>query len=333
MKPRILITGASGFIGSHLVDAAVSAGHEVWAGIRKSSSTTFLHREAHPLYLDFSSVEKLTSSLQTTSDGWDYVIHNAGITFAKRPAEFQVVNADYTNNLVEAVSCLKHPVKKFILIGSLAAYGPGDAKTMKPLQIGDKPHPVSRYGRSKLNAELLVKEQKHFPWLVINPTAVYGPRDRDFLEFVNLVNGGWELYLGSHEQKISMIYGPELAEVVVSLTGTDVVNQSFMVSDGGAYSKEELGQIVREELGRKTRVIRLPLGLIRSGILAVESVYRLLGTLPFLNSEKLNEISQANWLCDSDPVWKLLGRRPRVDLNTGMRNTIQWYRDNGWLKK
>lgn len=332
MKPSILITGASGFIGSHLVDEAVKAGYDVWAGIRRSSSTIFLHPEAHPVYLDFSSVEKLTSSLKIASVGWDYVIHNAGITFAKRPEEFERVNANYTGHLLEALSSMSAP-KKFVLIGSLAAYGPGDPDTMSPLRVGDVQRPVSRYGRSKLNAELAVKEQKHIPYLVINPTAVYGPRDRDFLEFVNLIHGGWELYLGSHEQKISMIYGPELAEVVVSLLRTEAVNQCLMVSDGGVYSKEQLGRIVREVLGRKTRVIRLPLGLIRYGILAVESVYRLLGTLPFLNSEKLNEISQANWLCDSDPVWKLLGRRPRVDLNTGMRNTIQWYRDNGWLKK
>lgn len=332
MKPRILITGASGFIGSHLVDAAVSAGFEVWAGIRRSSSRTFLHPDAHPVFLDFSSSSQLTTNLQSVSDGWDYVIHNAGITFAKRPSEFQVVNAEYTKRLIESLASGLRKPNKFILIGSLAAYGPGNPTTMTPLQVGDKHNPVSQYGRSKLEAELIVKEQRHFPYLVINPTAVYGPRDRDFLEFVNLVNQGWELYLGNHPQKISMVYGPELAEVVIALLTHEVVNQSLMVSDGGAYSKEELGVIVSELLGRKTRVVRLPLGLIRYGILAVESIYRLFGTLPFLNSEKINEISQANWLCDSDPVWKLLGRRHRFNLKSGMTATIQWYKESGWVK-
>jgi len=335
MKPKILITGASGFIGSHLVDAAILQGFEVWAGIRTTSSTEFLkHPDLHVITLDFSSPSRLMEcfrEISTESNGWDFVIHNAGITQAKRKMDFHTVNCLYTRNLVEALTSSGMPLKKLVFISSLAAFGPGDPTSMLPIQVTNPQRPVSAYAESKRLAEEYLRSLKSFPWLIINPTAVYGPRDRDFLEFVKLLRRGWELYIGSNKQLLSMIYAPDLADAVVRLLNYPVAHRSIIVSDGKAYEKEQLGQIVREALGRRTIQIRVPLGLLRWSILAVEKMYSLFGTLPFLTMEKLDEISQANWLCDSGEVWRLLSKSPSHDLQTGMKETVNWYRKQGWI--
>jgi len=335
MKNKILITGANGFIGSFLVEEALKQGFEVYAGIRKTSNRQYLQqKEVHFFDLLLSAPEVLEKQFRDfllEEGGFDYVIHNAGITQTSKKEDYFIVNTLYTQNLVDAITASGMKLKKFVLISSLAAYGPGNEQTFTPLQLTDTPHPISLYGLSKLRAQQYLSNQTDFPYIIINPTAVYGPRDKDFLQFIKLVNNGFEPYVGTNRQMLSMIYVKDLARAVIGIMLTSFYNRSYFVSDTRVYNKEQLGETARILLHKKTLKIKIPVSIITPVIASVEAVYKIFGSLPFLNVEKVNEISSANWLCDSSELWKDLGAEPAYFLKEGMRETIDWYKENSWL--
>lgn len=335
MKSRVLITGASGFIGSSLVEEALRLGHEVYAGIRKSSSRENLQDERiHFIELDLSSPEALErqfAELLRGPGGFDYVVHNAGITYAPSKGDFLVVNFEYTKNLIQALRASGMPLKKFVLISSLAAYGPGHDKTFDPITVSHPQRPVSSYGHSKMLAEQYVRSLSDFPYLVINPTGVYGPRDKDFLVLMKLINRGFEPNIGWGHQKLSFVFVKDLARAVMLSMMSPSVQRCYLVSDGGHYDKEHFGAAVRKALGKRTLKINIPLVPLRWTIRAVEKLSGWLGSQPFLNAEELNEITSANWLCDSDDIWREIDTAPEFPLEKGVQATIAWYKEKGWL--
>ncbi len=336
MKKKILITGASGFIGSYLVEEALKQGFEVYAGIRRTSNKQFLQdKRIHFVELNFSSPNKLKQQLIANKQlygNFNYIVHNAGVTQANKKEDFFTVNCGYTQNLVHALKVSGIQLEKFVLISSLAAYGPGDAETFAPIELGQKQEPISVYGKSKLCAEEFIRSSNFFPFIVINPTAVYGPRDKDFLEFVKLINKGIEPYIGIHKQMISLIYVKDLARAVINITGSSFIDRSYIVSDGLDYQKDQLGAAVKTVLDNRTLKIKLPAIPIRIVIAAIEKIYQLfLGTFPFLNTDKVKEISSSNWLCNSSTLWNDLSSTPNYYLEDGMKETIEWYKENNWL--
>ncbi|MEK6781608.1 MAG: NAD(P)-dependent oxidoreductase [Bacteroidota bacterium] len=336
MKNKVLITGASGFIGSFLVEAALHQGFEVWAGIRHTSSREYLRDERIKfIELDFSSEENLKkeiTSLVEEHGGFDYVIHNAGITYAPKKKDFIQVNYSYTKNLTNAILTSGMSMEKFVLISSLAALGPGNSETFEPIKISDAPHPISTYGKSKLMAEQHLRSLSSFPYLIINPTAVYGPRDKDFLGFIKLINHGFEFYVSSNRQMISLLYVKDLAKAVMLAMKSPSQNHSYLISDGFDYDKEQLGEIIKKILGKKTLKYKLPATPFRWAIKGIETIYLMFGKQPFLNVEKVNEISSANWKCDSEEIWRDIRTSPEFTLEKGMEETLDWYKENGWIK-
>jgi UDP-glucose 4-epimerase len=335
MNNRVLITGASGFIGSFLVEEALRQRYDVYAGVRKTSSREYLQDDRiHFIELDISSqqaLEKQFAELIKGPGGFDYVIHNAGITYAPKKDDFLVVNFEYTKTLVNALRASGMPLKKFVLISSLAAYGPGDPKTFDPIRMSGKQKPVSRYGESKMLAEQHVRSLADFPYLVINPTGVYGPRDKDFLVVMKMINNGFEPNLGWGPQKLSFVFVKDLARAVVLAMTSPVVQKSYLVSDGINYEKQQFGETVRKVLGKRTLKISIPLVPLRWTIKVLEMVYGWFGSQPFLNEEELNEISSPNWLCDSSEIWTVLGTAPQYPMEKGVPETVRWYQEKGWL--
>lgn len=335
MKQKVLITGASGFIGSYLVEEALEQGYDVYAGIRKSSSRQFLQQEeVHFAELDFTSPQRLTAALKAMKakdGGPDFIIHNAGITQANKPQDFHTVNFHYTQYLIEAVKAAGIPLKKFVLISSLATYGPGDASIMKPIDAGDECRPISDYGRSKLRASQYLAASG-LPYLSVHPTGVYGPRDRGFFQFIKLVNRGLEPYVGRHEQKLSLIYVKDLARAVVRLLASAQTNGTYLVSDGNVYGKDEIGTEAKSILRKKTVKLNLPLKVVQVGVSCTDKIQQLLfNRLPFLNRQKLDEISSPNWLCNSEALWEQINDKPRYNLKSGIAETISWYKEHKWL--
>ena len=335
MSKRILITGASGFIGSFLVEEGLRDGYEVYAGIRAGSRRDFLRNEAIRFFhLDLSSPQALERQLKLfdrSEGGFDYVIHNAGITRARKKEDFQLVNDRYTQNLVDALIAVGKLPEKFLFISSLATCGPGDPVDYRPIRPSDTDHPISAYAKSKLAAEKYIRSLPGFPYIIVRPTAVYGPRDKDFLAYFRILGKGIEPYMGRHRQMLSLIYVKDLSRAVFKILSSGRLHASYLVSDGTAYTKEDLGSAIRMILDRQTIKIRLPLAPIRASLFCMEKIYSLLGRVPFLHREKLKEMTAPNWLCDSCELWQELGIHPAYTLEAGLLETANWYKEKGWL--
>jgi nucleoside-diphosphate-sugar epimerase len=328
MKERVLITGASGFIGYHLIDEALKNNLDVYAAVRKSSKTSHLSGfNIHFTYPDFSSIDALTKEI--AQNKYSYIIHAAGLTKARSQEEYNDVNAGYTRNLAFAALASNVPIKKFVLVGSLAAMGPLN-NIDSIIDEHTIPHPVTAYGKSKLQAE---EELKSFPSLnytILRPTGVYGPRDRDIFIFFQQVARHIEPYIGRMDQKFSFLYVADLARATIKALFNGE-QKAYILSDGGEYDRYALGDYIRKCLGVKTVKIHLPVKFVKSIAYFSEKYGSLNKKAVTLNVEKLNELMAVNWNCDIASAKRDLGYAPAFDLEAGVAETINWYKTNKWL--
>ncbi|GHU54237.1 NAD-dependent dehydratase [Bacteroidia bacterium] len=337
MNMRTLITGASGFIGGFLVEEALRRGHEVWAGVREGSSRTHLQdsriRFIDLKYNDKAALTKQFGDFASLEGGWDYVIHNAGVTKTLHEKEFSRVNAGYTGNLIEALAAANFKPKKFLLMSSLSSYGQGDAKTLAPIRLDDPQRPESVYGKSKLEAERLVRSQDYFPYIILRPTGVYGPGEKDYFVEIKSIQTGFDFTAGLHPQHISFIYVKDLAKaVLLALESETALNKHYFVSDGYAYTDTEFAHLIREILGKKHLLrVRIPMGLVYIACVCSEWFGKLRGKTMTLNRDKYQILKGRNWLCETAPLQEDLHFIPAYPLRRGLKESIEWYRAKGWL--
>ncbi len=327
---RILITGASGFIGSTLADHALARGWEVTAAVRPTSDRSYLtDPRIRFINLHFDNEPALRHELEHAGR-FDYVAHIAGTTKALSPAEYFRINTEYTKRFVDILREDSLRPERFLFLSSLAALGHANgAERVHPQQ---PPAPVTSYGASKLAAEKYLESLPDFPWTVIQPTAVFGPRDRDILEFVSLVNKGLELYIGRTPQRGSFIYVDDLVAIMLAALESAPPRRKYIAADNSRdYTTDDLGAATRAALQKRTLRLRLPLGVVRVVATVLETIGKWRGQMPPLNREKLNELGGANWWCDTTQTYGELQLTPQYDLYTGMQETVRWYRDNGWL--
>jgi len=332
---KILITGASGFVGGFFVEEALSRNYEVYAGIRKSSNRKYLTNPNIRFFeLDFTDKESIKEKLtlqKKESGAFDYIIHNAGVTKTCKKTDFEKVNFQNTKNFIEALFETASVPDKFIFISSLAAYGPGNEKNMQPIKVTDTPRPISLYGKSKLKAEQYIKSLSKFPYLIFRPTGVYGPREKDYYVMYKSINQGLETYIGTAEQHITFIYVKDFARLVFDAFKSSISGKSYFVSDLKEYTAEEFNTIVKEVLNKKTIRIVFPKALVKSLAFLSEKFSCVFGKIPTLNTEKYKEISCVNWLCESSRIVKDFNFSPKYDLKKGLRETIEWYKKEGLL--
>ena len=332
---KVLITGASGFIGSFLVEEGLKRNHTVYAGIRKSSSREYL-KDPRTRFaeLDLRSAEAVAASLsQLKSEGitFDYIIHNAGVTKAQNKEEYFNVNVGCTRNLVEGIILAGVVPEKFVYMSSLAAFGPGDPKTMRTVMLSDTPKPVEIYGRSKLAAENYITSLEGFPYLIIRPTGVYGPREKDYYVFFQTINRGLEPYVGTKEQVLTFIYVKDLVRLIFDAAESEIKNTAYFVSDGNEYSSKTFSDITKKALNKKTLSFVVPSDLVKGIAWSLEKLYSLWGATPTLNTDKYNVISSTNWKCEVQPLKRDFNFEAEYDLEKGVNEAIEWYKREGWL--
>ncbi len=331
----VLITGASGFVGSHLVEESIRNGYVTIAGIRSTSNTKYLtHPNTKLCTLNLNNKQELKTQLQQLikeTGTIHYIIHNAGITKARKNNDFWSHNFGTTKNLVDAILELNIFPEKFVYMSSLAAFGSGNNQTLKPIELSDVPNPQTEYGKSKLAAEEYVSEQSALPWLVFRPTGIYGPREVDYFVFLKTIQRGFEPYLGFKTQYLTFIYVKDLARLIISSLSSPHQHKAYFVSDGKTYTSEEYAQIVKKALQKKTIRIRVPLFIVKAICYFLEFVYKPFGILPLLNKDKYHILSSLNWKCNIDETIKDFNFTPQYDLEKGVIESIQWYKENGWL--
>lgn len=333
---KILITGASGFIGSTTVDKALSLGYETWAGIRKGSSRRFLQDERiRFIDLQYADKELLSEQLRefTREHGrFDHIVHMAGLTKARHKSEFDTVNYVYTRNFAEALIETDSIPDSFVLMSSLSAVGAGDEINYTPLPENHPANPNTAYGRSKLKAENYIKSLRGFPWLILRPTGVYGPRDKDYLILMKAVKNGLDVGAGYRKQVLSFIYSEDLADVIFTLIGKGFSGKEYVVADGDCYTDTEFNAIVQKVLQKK-RVLRLklPLFLVRPAAFLSEKAAALMGKAITFNTDKYHIMKQRNWACDTSSLQKDTGFVAAYRLEEGITKTVAWYKEQGWL--
>lgn len=334
---KILITGASGFIGGFLVKEALRRGYETWAGVRATSSRENLQDERiRFIDLKYNNREALTTQLADFAreqGGWDYVIHNAGLTKTLDKRNFFRINAENTHNFIEALAAADCKPRKFLLMSSLSSYGRGDEETFRPIRLDDSQQPDTAYGQSKLEAENYVRSQSYFPYVILRPTGVYGPGEKDYFMEIKSVKSGFDFAVGYTPQRITFIYVKDLARVAfLALENEAICNRHYFVADGDVHTDESFARMIQELLGKKHVLhARIPLGLVNVACHCSEWIGKLLNKGMTLNTDKYIILKQRNWICDVAPLQDELGFTPEYPLRKGLEESIEWYRKEGWL--
>jgi nucleoside-diphosphate-sugar epimerase len=325
----LLITGATGFVGGYLVEKAITNGFKVVATRRKNSDLQYInHLPLKYVEFDFSDSDSMAIHLKEINPS--FIILNAGLTKAKTQSELDLVNCDYSIQLCEACIKANIDLKKIIYISSLASYGPADLHHDTKVRDTHTPQPVTMYGRSKLKAEEKIKKMD-LPWIILRPTAVYGPREKDLFTVFKMTSKGLSLHIGKGDQKLTFIYIEDLVELVIRTLKTNKTKISYFVGDGEEYTAKELNLFIEHSLNRKNIKIGLPLWLVTIIAYISEFVGNISGNLPALNRDKLHEIKANNWLMDVEPIFEDTGYRPKTKLKNGVEITTQWYKNNKWI--
>lgn len=329
---NILITGATGFIGGFIVDEALSQGYNVWVAVRRSSSKRYL-QDPRINFVDVNLGDKGQIESKIRGLRIDYVVHAAGVTKSTRKQDFHDVNTLGTRNLVDALIETKMPIKRFVFVSSLSVCGPlHEQQPYKEITADDIPQPNTAYGKSKLEAEKYLESLKDFPYIILRPTGVYGPRERDYFMMAKSIKGHTDFAVGYKPQDITFIYVLDLVKAIFLSLDKGKIGSKYALSDGKVYNSRTFSDLIIKELGNP-RVLRIkaPIWLLRIITLCGEYYGRLTGKVTALNNDKYNIMRQRNWRCDIRPAIDELGYRPEYDLERGVELTIAWYKENGWL--
>ena len=219
-------------------------------------------------------------------------------------------------------------------MSSLSSYGRGDEKTFRPIHLDDPQRPDTAYGQSKLEAENYIRKQTYFPYVILRPTGVYGPGEKDYFMEIQSVKSGLDFAVGAIPQRITFIYVKDLATVAfLSLEKEEIENRHYFVADGDVYTDESFARMIQDILGKK-RVLhaRIPLGLVRIACHCSEWIGKLLKKSMTLNSDKYIILKQRNWICDVTPLQDDLGFIPAYPLRKGLEESIEWYKRKGGCK-
>lgn len=326
---RILITGATGFIGSHLAEALSQRGNVVSCLIRGSSSKTWLEGiNVEYIESDFFDRTRLLRAVE----GADAIYHLAGLTKAKTKEEYFRGNHLATKNLLDTVLEAAPGISRFVHVSSQAAVGPSLDGT--PVNERTSFHPITTYGVSKMEAEKeCLKLMDKLPITVTRPPAVYGPRDKDVFEFFNAMNRGLQPMIGFNNKSVSLVHVKDLVNgIILAGEHRNAIGQTYFISSDRYYTWKEVGEITGRIMGKRVLRLRVP----EFGVYAIAGVSELFGMFSrkpvLLNFEKARDIVQDAWTCDITKAKTELGYRETMTLEEGVRNTVAWYREQGWLK-
>lgn len=336
MGGKILVTGASGFIGSFLVEEGLNKGMQVWAGVRKSSSRKYLQDTrinfAELNFTDSDSLEVQLKEHKYEHGGWDYIIHCAGITKCRDKRDFEIGNYWATRNFIETLKRLDMTPKQFIYISSLSVFGPIHENDYAPISEQDNPCPNTAYGISKIHSEQYIQDLKEFPYVIFRPTGVYGPREKDYFLMAQSIQNHVDFAAGFHRQDLTFIYVKDLVKAIYLSIEKKVTRRAYFVSDGQVYNSHTFSELIEKELGQPWVIhFTCPLALLKIISFFAENAARLMHKSSTLNMDKYKIMKQRNWRCDITPAEKELGYIPDYPLERGVKETIAWYKKEGWL--
>lgn len=335
-EKKILVTGASGFIGSFLVERGLELGFDVWAAVRKSSSRKWLQDERiHFFDLDLSSDDRLRLALEAfhaKHGAFDCVIHAAGATQCRRPEDFFRINAEGTERLARLLVETQTLTGRFVFLSSLSLFGPVREADGTPILDSDTPNPNTAYGRSKWEAERLLAGIPGLDYVLLRPTGVYGPRERDYYLMAKSIRQHIDFAVGFRPQVITFIYVRDLVQAAYLALERGESRRAYFLTDGGEYGSRAFSDLLQREMGvRHVLHVKAPLWVLRMACFVSGNVAKLFHRTSTLNMDKYHILRQRNWRCDILPARNELGFTPQYPLERGVRETVRWYKNNAWL--
>ncbi|MEZ3531468.1 MAG: NAD(P)-dependent oxidoreductase [Muribaculaceae bacterium] len=334
-KKRVLVVGAGGFAGGFLVEEGLKRGYEMWAGVRASTSRKYLaDSRIKFLELDFDEPETLARALSESlpeGEKWDWIVYNLGATKCLSFSDFSKINYEYLRNFTDALTASGKVPGKLLYMSSLSAVGPGDEKDYTPFTEKMIPHPNTRYGASKLKAEMQLA-MSGIPYIVFRATGIYGPRDKDYFLMFEAIKKGVDFSVGYKKQLLSFIYVEDLARAVYDALEKAPTGEVYNIAEPRTYTQKEFREIASEAVGRKhVLAVSMPLWGVRVVSFVAEKwgVARMKPST--LNRDKFNIMKQRNWAVDVSKARKMFGFDPKVDLREGVERSVTWYKQEGWL--
>ena len=326
---RVLLTGASGFVGSHILDELRETGLDVSILLRRTSDTRFVRRHVNEgVTVHYGTLDD-TDALRSAMEGIEAVVHCAGKTKALDEREYDDVNKAGTQNIVRATihaGTLRH----FVYVSSLAVSGP--ATPAHPARETDPPNPITVYGKSKLAGEESVTSECPAPWTILRPAAVYGPRDREFLPLFRIARRGLVPLLGGGRQVLSLVYGRDVAAAVSRCLGREeAFGRIYHVAAEPPCAAAEFAQTLARAMGTRAHTVSVPGPVLYVACIGQEWMARWRRRPHMLNRQKLAELRAPGWVCATDRIREDLGFAAPTPLADGVTRAADWYRKQGWF--
>jgi len=324
---KVLITGASGFIGSHLADKLLDMGSEVHCQVRKSSDLKWLdtHR-VHLHTLDFRQPDTDWSFLAEI----DTVFHCAGLTKARNRQEYFLVNAESCRPFYEALSQYGDNIKAVVHLSSLAAVGPAE-----PGQTIDEKspcNPITYYGQSKLAGEQIAMEfASDLPIHIIRPPVVYGPREKNFFLYLKSIRRGWSIRVGNTLRHLSLIHVHDLVGAMMDVVDVESSDSVYFVTDGNIYTWDDVAELAMQCLKVNARVFTLSEKNLKRAAIISEAFAGLIQHTPLLDRQRVLDICQSSWVASPQKFFDRFDFIPQYDLARGLPHTLEWYQQQNWF--
>ena len=326
---KVLVTGASGFLGSHIAEQLANGGHAVRVLVRETSDRTFLGGFPHEVAIgDVADA----GSFPAAVEGIDGVVHAAGLVKARSEADFAAVNGTGTANLLKAIQEAAPDLKRFVYVSSLTAHGPGKDGRPRPLNLPS--NPVSAYGRTKLLGEIAVQHSSLASRSVIlRMPVIYGPRDPALVPIFQSARFRLAPLLAGGHNRISIVYVDDAVSAVNRMltSKADVAGNVYTPEDGKVHTWRDLLAAIEQFIGGRALHVYVPRLGYDAAALATEAFGKVLRRPVIFTRDKVREMSQDTWVCSADSLKRDLGWEAKVDITDGTRRTGQWYRDHRWI--
>jgi len=322
-----LVTGASGFVGSHLAEALSRRGAKVKLLVRSTSRLPF--EPDGNMELCQGDVTD-TASVERAVEGVKAVYHLAGILRGSNPSVLTAVNAEGTRNVCRAAE-KAGTVRRMVYVSSLSAAGP--ARGSGPITEEDPCRPACLYGTTKLQGEeIALTYGSKVPLTILRPGAVYGPRETDIFAYFKMVRQGLVL-MPSITQKVGFIHVSDLVEaILLAVSSPKAEGRTYFVTDGKGYGWDEVCSAIGTALGRKYFTIKVPMPIVKMVAVLGDLAEKMGGKPSMVNLDKVQEAYFASWVCSTDRIVRELGFKPSFDLQRGVKDAADFYRTKGWLK-
>ncbi|MGB9696835.1 MAG: NAD-dependent epimerase/dehydratase family protein [Ignavibacteria bacterium] len=324
---KSFVTGATGFVGSHLVDRLLKEEHQVFCLVRKTSNTRWLDNKPVVLIKDNLDSENVREVLAKT----DFVFNVAGVVKAKDYNSYYQGNVVPTQTLLEILSQVKPDLKKFIHISSQAVCGPNPDDN--PIDETYEPRPITSYGKTKLLAEKeVLKKSNVLKTVILRPSAIFGPRDTEILVYFKTFMKGLNAVIGFNEKYLSLIYIEDFIDAIYKAVFSDLKSgEVFFVSSDRAYSWDNIATVTAQVIGKKAFKLRIPHWIVYTVGAFSELFSMFSGKATTLNLEKCKDITRKRWVCSNKKIKSLVGWNEQYSLQEGFKITLDWYKSMGWL--